>query len=190
MLNIIKPKRLIEVGSGYTSAMMLDINEYCLMYESQIDLTFIEPYPKLLNSLLKESDRINLVETELQAIDLKFFQVLEEGDILFIDSTHVSKTGSDVNYLFFEIIPRLNPGVIIHLHDIFYPFEYPHKWLKEGMVWNELFLLRSFLQYNNNYKILYFQNMIEKLYRVKLENAWPIKNETIHGGSFWMKKLR
>ena len=79
---------------------------------------------------------------------------------MFVDSTHVSKTGSDVNYLFFEIIPRLNPGVIIHLHDIFYPFEYPHKWLKQGMVWNELFLLRSFLQYNDNYEILYFQNMI------------------------------
>lgn len=96
---------------------------------------------------------------------------------MFVDSTHVSKTGSDVNYLFFEIIPRLNPGVIIHLHDIFYPFEYPHKWLKQGMVWNELFLLRSFLQYNDNYEILYFQNMIEKLYKTKLESVWPQKNK-------------
>ncbi len=188
MLNIIKPKRIIEVGSGYSSAMILDINEYCFAWGCE--LAFIEPYPELLNSLLKKYDRIHLVKEKLQTIDLDFFSRLEDGDILFVDSTHVSKTGSDVNYLFFEIIPRLNPGVIIHLHDIFYPFEYPHKWLKQGMVWNELFLLRSFLQYNDNYEILYFQNMIEKLYKTKLESVWPQKKQTIHGGSFWMRKLR
>lgn len=113
---------------------------------------------------------------------------MEQGDVLFIDSTHVSKPDSDVNYLFFEIFPRLPSEVITHLHDIFYPFEYPHQWVKKGMVWNELFLLRSFLQYNNNFEILYFQNMIEKVYRKEIEASWPIKSESIHGGSFWMRK--
>lgn len=71
----------------------------------------------------------------MENIELEYFSNLEDGDVLFIDSTHVSKMGSDVNYLFFEIIPRLKKGVYIHLHDIIYPFEYPMEWIYNGMVW-------------------------------------------------------
>ncbi len=185
MLRILKPKRMIEVGSGYTSAVALDTNE--LYLDNRITLTFIEPYPELLQSLLKKGDKIDLFATGLQEIALDKFKLLEEGDILFIDSTHVSKIGSDVNYLFFEILPILNSGVYIHLHDIFYPFEYPKQWIYGGMIWNELYLLRAFLMNNLNYEIVFFQNMMEKKHmNIFLEN-WPL-DMPVHGGSIWLRK--
>lgn len=186
MLNIIKPKRWIEVGSGWTSALTLDVNEFC--FNNKMELTFIEPYADVLRKITKASDHINLIEKGLQDIEEDFFDQLGEGDVLFIDSTHVSKTHSDVNYLFFNILPRLKSGVIIHLHDIFFPFEYPNAWIKQGFVLNELFLLRSFLQYNNSFEIIYFQNMMEKIHRNEMESAWPFPGRSIHGGSFWMRK--
>lgn len=187
MLRILKPNKLIEVGSGYTSAVMLDTNEFYL--NNDIELTFIEPYPELLRSLTKESDNIQLLEQKLQDTPLKLFEQLDSGDVLFIDSTHVSKIGSDVNYLFFEILPRLRQGVIIHFHDIFYPFEYPKHWIVKGQIWNELYVLRAFLQNNPNYSILFFQNMLEKRHRNIFEEKWPL-NEPIHGGSIWIRKER
>ncbi|MBQ3544734.1 MAG: class I SAM-dependent methyltransferase [Lachnospiraceae bacterium] len=186
MLQVLKPKRVIEVGSGWTSAVMLDTNERLL--KGSMELSFIEPYPDTLKKILRESDNIKLREERLENIELEYFSNLEDGDVLFIDSTHVSKMGSDVNYLFFEIIPRLKKGVYIHLHDIFYPFEYPMEWIYNGMVWNELYLLRAFLQNNNAYEIVFFQNMLEKKYAEKFKDKWPV-NKPIHGGSFWMRKV-
>ena len=84
------------------------------------------------------------------------FDQLESRDVLFIDSTHVSKLGSDVNYIFFEILPRLKPGVVIHLHDIYVGFEYPKPWVTEDRAWNEAYLLRAFLEYNERFRILLF----------------------------------
>lgn len=187
MLRIVKPKKMIEVGSGYTSAITLDTNEFYL--GNSINLTFIEPYADRLKNLLKKSDEITLIEKGLQDIPLNTFATLDEGDILFIDSTHVSKINSDVNYLFFEILPMLKKGVIIHLHDIFYPFEYPKQWILKGRIWNELYLLRAFLQNNNNYKIIFFQNMMEEKYMdVFLEN-WQF-DKPVMGGSIWIEKIK
>ncbi len=185
MIRLIKPSKIIEVGSGWSSAVTLDTNEFYL--NNSVDITFIEPYPNLLNSIKKESDNISLIVSDLQDVDTSLFEELNAGDILFIDSTHVSKMDSDVNYLFFEILPRLKNGVYIHLHDIFYPFEYPIAWVQKGIAWQELYLLRAFLQNNNNYSIVYFQNMIEIKYpdlqkrKLKLEHP-------LHGGSFWFRK--
>lgn len=187
MLRILKPRKMIEVGSGWTSAVTLDTNEYYL--ENQVELTFIEPFPERLKSLLKSKDRVNLMECKLQDIPLEYFKQLEDGDILFIDSTHVSKLGSDVNYLFFEILPTLQKGVYIHFHDIFYPFEYPEEWTKKGMVWNELYLLRAFLMNNPFYKIIFFQNMMEQRHPDMFMEKWPLKDLPIHGGSLWLKKI-
>lgn len=185
MLRLLKPKRIIEVGSGFSSAVTLDTNEFYL--KNQIQLTFIEPYPKTLKAILKETDQVELIQNRLQDVSFKVFEKLESGDILFIDSTHVSKIDSDVNYLFFEILPRIKKGVYIHLHDIFYPFEYPKQWIVDGRVWNELYLLRAFLQNNSNFSIVFFHNMLEQKYSDIFMNNWPLKND-IHGGSIWLRK--
>ncbi len=185
MLRILRPKKMIEVGSGWSSAVSLDTNEFYM--NNSIEMSFIEPYPALLKSILKSTDNISLLSTGLQETDVRKFQELKSGDLLFIDSTHVSKVGSDVNYLFFEILPHLQHGVYIHLHDIFYPFEYPIEWTKKGMVWNELYLLRAFLQNNKDYEILYFQNFIEKKYGELVKEIWPFE-QVFHGGSIWIRK--
>ena len=187
MLNIVKPQRVIEIGSGWTSAILLDANQY--IFNGGISCSFIEPYADRLKSILNNGDNIELYEKDLQEIPLEFFDILNEGDILFIDSTHISKQGSDVNYLFFEVIPRLKKGVYIHIHDIFYPLVYPYQWIKKGFVLNEAFILRAFLQYNHEFEIIYYQNYIQKKYKNTIAESWPLEDKNdIGGGSFWMRR--
>ena len=165
MIRYFKPKRIIEVGSGYSSMVMLDTNE--LFFKNRIELTFIEHFPERLSALMKASDEksTTLIKRSIQEISLSVFEVLDKGDILFIDSTHVSKTGSDVNYIFFEILPLLKSGVLIHFHDIFYPFEYPKEWVFKGINWNEDYILRAFLTYNDKFKIKYFSHYLHRFHK-------------------------
>lgn len=188
MIRYTKPKKIIEVGSGYSSCVILDTNE--LFFNGAISCSFIEPYPQLLLSLIKDRDKnkIELVQNNLQDVDINKFSELSKGDILFIDSTHVSKINSDVNFIFFDILPRIKSGVYIHFHDIFYPFEYPKEWIYEGRAWNEDYMLRAFLQYNDSFKIQFFNTFLEYFYRDKFINDMPLcmKNP---GGSIWIKKI-
>jgi hypothetical protein len=188
MIRYAKPKRIIEVGSGYSSCVLLDTNE--LFFNNSIQCTFIEPFPELLISLIKDEDkeRVDILSKKLQDIDLNEFASLSEGDILFIDSTHVSKVNSDVNYIFFQILPHLRKGVYIHFHDIMYPFEYPKEWIYEGRAWTEAYLLRAFLQYNDSFKIIFFNTFLEHFYENRFIKEMPLcmKNK---GGSIWIKKI-
>lgn len=155
-----KPKRIIEVGSGWSSAVMLDTNEKFL--NDACRLTFIEPFPEeRLKVLVPQLNADILVQDFVQSVNTDFFKQLSTGDILFIDSSHVSKFRSDLNYLLFHVLPALNSGVIIHFHDIMFPFEYPPEWLKQGRSWNEAYLLRAFLQHNSSYEILLFTSYLE-----------------------------
>jgi predicted O-methyltransferase YrrM len=187
MIRHLKPQRIIEVGSGYSSCLMLDTND--LYFDGSISLTFIEPHPELLLSLVRngDRDRIKIIGNRVQEVDLAEFDALEAGDILFIDSTHVSKIFSDVNRLFFEILPRVKEGVVIHFHDIFYPFEYPREWVYEGRAWTEAYLLRAFLQYNRSFRIILMNTFLERFHRDFFEQAMPLclKNP---GGSIWIRK--
>ncbi len=119
MLRAIKPSRIVEIGSGFSSAVMLDTSERFL--ELQPKLTFVEPFPDRLLELLSDNDRsrCRIIEKKIQDVTDAPWDELRSGDILFIDSSHVSKCGSDVNQLFFEILPRLAVGVIVHVHDVF-----------------------------------------------------------------------
>jgi predicted O-methyltransferase YrrM len=190
MMRHFKPKSIIEVGSGFSSSVMLDTNE--LFFDNKIQLTFIEPYPQRLYSLFKETDKEKhrTIVSNVQSVDLTLFEKLEENDILFIDSTHVTKTDSDVNRILFDILPRLKKGVLIHFHDIFYPFEYPKDWVMNwnGFGWNEDYILRAFLMYNNKYKIIMFNTFLEHFH-----NDWFLKNMPVclknTGGSIWLQKL-
>ena len=187
MIRFLKPKKVIEVGSGFSSCMTLDTNE--LFFGGAIETTFVEPYPELLLSLIKETDKakIKTISSRLQDVDLKEFDELKADDILFIDSTHVSKINSDVNRIFFDILPRLASGVYIHFHDIFFPFEYPKEWIFEGRAWNEAYLLRAFLQYNNAFRIVLMNTFMEHFHPAFFEQNMPLcmKNK---GGSIWIRK--
>jgi predicted O-methyltransferase YrrM len=168
-----KPESIIEVGSGFSSAVMLDTNEKHLSNKTQ--LTFIEPYPEeRLHLLLRNGDNCTVKKEFVQQVDPVFFTTLLAGDMLFIDSSHVSKYKSDVNFILFEVLPILNSGVIVHFHDIFFPFEYPVEWLQQGRSWNEAYLLKAFLQYNSQYDILLFSSYLEGKYRTWFEQHMPL----------------
>jgi hypothetical protein len=138
---------------------------------------------------MKEEDktRVTLLPTGLQDVDPEIFTQLQANDILFIDSTHVSKVDSDVNYIFFELLPVLNKGVYIHFHDIFYPFEYSKKWIYEGRGWNEAYMLRAFLEFNSQFEIVLFSSFLFRFFRDAIEDKMPLclKNP---GGHIWIKK--
>ncbi len=159
ILKLFRPQRIIEVGSGFSSALMLDTRERDLSWN--VDLTFIEPYPVRLRTLLRANEPATLLETRVQDTPRELFGTLEANDVLLIDSSHVSKIGSDVNVLFFEILPSLKPGVLVHIHDIFWPFEYPRSWYDLGWAWNEAYLLRALLQDSSRYEIVLFPSYLE-----------------------------
>jgi hypothetical protein len=192
MMRSFRPKRIFEIGSGHSSSVMLDINER--FFNNSIHHTFIEPYPEeRLNMILNKSDLIAniIIKENVQSLKPEIFQELDRNDILFIDSTHVSKIGSDVNYLLFEVMPVLKPGVLIHFHDIFYPFEMPQHWiLKKKWFWNENYLLHAFLMNNKKYEIVAFNTYLQKI-----KPDWFIKEmpECLIGsedtGSIWIRKL-
>ena len=190
LLQILRPRAMIEVGSGYSSALTLDIVERCLNWSTS--LTFIEPHPELLNSLISEIDRsrVEIIAAPVQAVPLTVFDRLGPGDILFIDSTHVVKTGSDVLHHFEKVLPRLRPGVIIHIHDIFYPFEYPRSWIMEmNLSWNELYYVRAFLTNNPDYEILFFNDFMRKRHFDLMRDVAPLFLE-LGGSSVWLRKTR
>jgi len=186
-----KPKRIIEIGSGFSSSLILDTND--LFFNSTIQCTFIEPNPDRLLSLLTEADHKNhvLLTKKVQDVEIEYFNKLEENDILFVDSSHVSKTGSDLNHIIFNILPILNKGVIIHFHDIFYPFEYPKEWVltQGGFGWNESYMLRAFLMYNKSFKILFLNSYMEHFHK-----DWFLSNMPDcllrQGGSLFIVKTK
>jgi hypothetical protein len=183
------PRRYFEIGSGFSSAVALDTSD--LFLSSKMRCTFIEPYPERLRELLRAEDwtRCRLDQKRVQDVPTETFGELESNDILFVDSSHVCKVGSDVNHLVFNVLPRLKPGVLIHFHDILYPFEYPEAWFREGRAWNEAYLIRAFLQNNPAYEILLFGSYVARRFQPLLEHNMPLclKNT---GGALWLQKVR
>jgi len=119
------------------------------------------------------------------------FGKLKENDILFIDSSHVLKIGSDVQYEYLDILPRLSKGVIVHVHDIFLPAEYPKEWvLKDYIFWTEQYLLQAFLAFNDSFEVLWAGHYMHLKYPNKLEDAFSYKRDERLPGSFWMRKIK
>lgn len=187
MIRYMRPKRIVEVGCGYSSALMLDTN--ARHFDNEIELTFIEPYPELLRSLMQEGDeeRCNVKPVAVQDVDLAVFDQLEANDILFIDSTHVSKLGSDVNRIMFDVLPRLAPGVAIHIHDIDWAFGYPDAWIREGRAWNESYLVRAFLAYNSEFEIKAWGPYLHQEHREFMDVQLPLA-ATERGNSLWIQR--
>jgi Methyltransferase domain len=187
MIRHLRPTSIVEVGSGYSSCAMLDTNER--FFEGSIDCTFIEPYPELLLSLTEGIGTANstLIDRNLEDVPRDVFSKLQDGDILFIDSTHVAKVGSDVNRIFAQILPGLAPGVYVHFHDVYYPFEYPKRWIYEGRAWNEAYVLRSFLQFNRAFEIRFFNSFLAQFHEATLRELMPLFMR-VPGSSIWLRR--
>jgi len=187
MMRLKAPKRIIEIGSGYTSALMMDVNDK--LFEGKIKITFVEPYPENLLSRMRNGDKskYKIIKKGVQFVPTDIFKTLKKNDILFIDSTHVSKFNSDVNYELFNILPILNSGVIIHFHDILDGFEYPLYWLDKGWAWNEAYLLRAYLIGNKDYNVLLMTNYLTNRQPELLKRSYP-KEDVLNGGDLWIQK--
>jgi len=187
LLNQIRPKRMIEVGSGFSSLLTADVNRRFL--NNSCSFQCIEPYPRefLTNGVEGMSE---LIVQKVQEVPLKVFETLNKGDILFVDSSHVCKTGSDVNYLYFDVLPRLKSGVMIHVHDIFLPFEYMKEWvLDENRSWNEQYLLRALLMYSKAFRVFFGCFYAYQKFPELVTQALGLPSGKGFGGvSFWLTK--
>lgn len=180
----LKPNKIIEVGSGYSTL----VTSNAMRLNGSGEIICIEPYPR---DFIREGVQgvSRLYQCPVQDIDLSIFQELQENDILFIDSTHVAKIGSDVLYLFFEVLPRLKPGVLVHIHDIFFPHEYPEMWIREkNFFWSEQYILQAFLIGNSMFRVKYSVGYMGRKYKEELLNFFPNYGIGMGGGSFWMVK--
>lgn len=152
-LRQLQPARVIEIGSGYSSLLTADVNQR--FFSGAMQFICVEPFPRAF--LTQGVPGISqLVVQKVQALAPSWFDQLQAGDVLFIDSSHVCKTGSDVNHLYLNVLPRLRPGVIVHIHDIFLPHEYPPSWvLDDNRSWNEQYLVQVMLQHTQRYRVLF-----------------------------------
>lgn len=179
-------ERVVEIGSGFSSAVMLDANE--LYFGNSLNLTIIDPFTQRLQELWRPGDfeRLHILKEPVQRTPLQVFDELGAGDILFVDSSHTAKFGSDVNFLLFQVLPRLKKGVLIHFHDIYWPFEYPWEVFHQGIAWNENYLLHAFLQFNNHFTPLLFIHYLLHNYREAVNRAIPACVQ--YGGvSLWLR---
>lgn len=194
LIREVKPKKIIEVGSGNSTRVSANA---CLMNKKDnypTELISIEPYPvPELNGDFHGLTEIYPVKVE--DINIEFFSQLEENDILFIDSSHVSKIGGDVNHLYLNVIPSLKKGVIIHIHDIFFPNDYPKSWiLQNRRFWTEQYLLQAFLAFNNSFEVLWCESYMHSKYKEKMDSIFPPPEnlgsygDDFYFSSFYMRK--
>jgi predicted O-methyltransferase YrrM len=153
VIRSLKPRRIIEVGAGVSTFCMLKaakLNE--VDTGTRASMTSIEPFP---SSALKQLEGVEVIQKPVQEIAFDQFQTLEAGDFLFIDSSHTVKPGGDVNYLILEVLPRLRPGVLVHFHDIYLPYDYQRDVLQTFMHWSETSLLHAYLLFNDRARIVF-----------------------------------
>ncbi len=149
ILRTYNPATVVEVGSGYSTRLM---RRAIANGKLRTKIVSIDPLPN--TQISPYSDEYIKAPVEDVGVD-EIVGLLKPGDVLFIDSSHMIKTGGDVPFLFLEVLPRLSPGVLIHVHDIFLPFDYPSEWVFEGWQWNEQYLVHAFLAFNNTFEILW-----------------------------------
>ena len=186
-----KPQRVIEIGSGFSSALMLDISRDLL---PDTCFTFIDPYSDTICRILRSrpDGHYELIRREVQDIDPSVFLNLGEGDVLFVDTSHSVKIGSDLSTIFFSVLPALKPGVIIHIHDVYFPWEYPENMVMEGRTYNEIYFIRAYLQYNNTFEIIYNTSQMELEHPDYFANRMPgyFKDTGQRAGqSLWLRKV-
>lgn len=192
MIRRFKPRRIIEIGSGNSTCLSA---QAVLKNEAEggspCELVAVEPYP---SGILFEGfpGLSRVLCARVQDAPLSEFQRLAENDILFIDSSHVLKIGGDVRYEYLDLLPRLKRGVLVHVHDIFLPSEYPKAWiLEESRFWTEQYLLQAFLAFNESFEVLWGGSYMHLRHSGELEatfssydrhRTWP--------GSFWTRKAK
>lgn len=183
VLRRFQPANVVEVGSGFSTRLMRRaISDGKLAAR----ITSIDPHPN--TSVQPYAD--DYIKAPVEDVEVaRILGLLSAGDILFIDSSHTVTTGGDVPYLFLEILPKLSPGVFIHIHDIFFPFDYPEEWVLEDIGWTEQYLVHAFLLYNQAFEILWPARYMWEHNRAEILRAIPNASATARPSSLWIKKV-
>lgn len=187
VLRHLRPAAMIEVGSGFSSLITAQVNREHL--DGQMRFTCIEPYPR--GFLQRGVEGITeLVHEKVEDVELARFEALQAGDVLFIDTSHVVRTGGDVVWLYGRILPRLRSGVHVHIHDVFLPHDYPEAWVREGWGWNENYLVEAFLQFNSGYEVLLAAQWALLNAPAEVDLAFPQFAEGAEkgGGALWLRR--
>ena len=187
MLRWLRPSRIVEIGSGWSSALILDTVDRYLTGDER--LAFVEPHPERLKSLLRTADdgRVTIHEQDVQRVPMELFTGLGPGDLLFIDSSHVVTVGSDVPYLIGEVLPLLPSGVVVHVHDIFWPFEILRQWFEQGRLWAEPYMWRAFLSSNSDWEVLFLNHWFVNARRSIVREHLP-RMLTSGTGALWLRR--
>jgi len=177
LIRHLKPRRIIEIGGGYSTRFAA---KALVRNADGATLTCIEPNPERLNG---HALNIELIQKRVEEIDVDFFSQLEANDIIFIDSSHTVKFGSDVCYEFLDVLPVLRPGVWVHVHDIFFPHDYPAEWiLKRRLALNEQYLLEAFLSFNREFQVALANHWLTLDHAPAVNELWT--GDTV-SSSFW-----
>lgn len=187
MIRRFQPRKVIEVGSGFSTRLTLQ----ALRRNGFGDLVCIEPFPTNpgQHDLFRQSvPGLELLAQPVQEVEIAVFESLQPGDVLFIDSSHVARIGGDVPFLYLRVLPRLAPGVIVHVHDIFLPFEYRQEWVEEQLrFWNEQYVLYAFLLHNTEWEVLFANTWMDDRHPDAMRRTFPT-SPWWGGGSFWMRR--
>lgn len=181
-----QPRRIMEVGAGWST---LVFRRAAAMNSQSLRQSAVDPYPP--EWLAGKAPGVKIIAKPVQQIPPRAFENLQANDILFIDSSHVINPGSDVNYLYLEILPRLKPGVLVHIHDIQLPWEYPRDYaIRQRWFWNEQYLLQALLQGSREFEILAAGHWLAREESALLESVFPLYTAERYGatGSFWMRR--
>lgn len=184
-----RPKRVLAFVDQFQFACFLDIIDVLELTETEF--IFVEPDPERLRKYtnLPSDSKHRIICNNLQALKLAYFTALQADDMLFVDTTHVGKAGSDVCRFFNDVLPNLAVGVHVHIHDVFWPFEYPEGWLAEGRSWNECYMLRSWLQFNEAFEVTLFLNYLWTFHQTECLDFSP-DSKLNPGGAIWIQRKK
>ena len=186
MLRHLQPQRILELGSGFSTLLMAD----AVRRNGNIrDYMVVDPYPNaVVRAGVPGVSRVLIQPAE--PLDPALFAALEDGDLLFIDTSHVIKLGGEVNFLFLEMLPQLKSGVTVHIHDIFLPHQYPMMWVKERrQFWTEQYLLQAFLCFNSAFEVLFANAYMWARHPEEVAATFPRAPRHMGGASFWIRRV-
>jgi predicted O-methyltransferase YrrM len=183
-IRALRPRQVVELGSGHSTLVTAQA-----VRDGGLDTTLhaYDPYAAVVRQDLPGLAALHSVPA--QEVPLSVFEALGDGDVLFVDTTHTVKAGSDVNFLVLQVLPRLAPGVVVHLHDIFIPFEYPRVWLEDfGLYWAEQYLVQAFLAMNPAFEVLWSSAALARLRGPEFAAALPAGVPANDGSAFWIRR--
>ena len=181
-----RPNRVLEIGAGMSTLVAAE----AVKQNGNGTITTVDPYAP--NHAYVQD--VKVITQEAQEVPLTVFEELDESDLLFIDSSHVARTGSDVNYLYLEVLPRLRPGVLVHMHDIYLPYEYPRVYSQREQsrqFWNEQYLLQAFLAMNSSYRVELATHLLWRDHSDLFSEVFPGYDASIHRDptSFYIRRV-